>query len=592
MLVLLLFAWHFYLERAAYYDLAYHLFIYLKDKSLFIQNRRFVAVVTQLPTLLAVKAGLPLDAVLRLYSVVFVLYYLAVFLLCAYWLRNQQVALVVALLFVLLASRTFYWAQSELPQGLAALLFFYAGVSRQAPLPFRFSTLALAALVPVVIFGHPLLVLPFLFIWAYDWLLNRRFRDWGYYGLLVWGLALYKVRAMLSPPGSSEATHMTFEPNLVKYYPHYLGLPSFANFWHLCSRSFLALPVLLLALSVFYIRQRCWLAALRLGLMWAFVAGYAFIINVSNPDTTDPTYLENLYLPLTFFVAIPFALELLPALERSWNGRGALLATGLLLLVLAARLGLMWHRHTPYTAYRQWLEHLLAYTQQFPERKFLMHADNADPYHLRASGSSWAAASETLLLSARRSPDLVQTVRIGDNLEYLAQVGAQAGVLLGPFETMPSTDLPANYCRFPAATTYRVLNTAPPQDTAALRPYLVAHQQVRLSVLGAVPVLRAARQHTINVLIDVPAAVRPLHSGTRTPYPTLLRTAFYKPRDWPSDTGPSEVPLEVDVWQPWTQLVPVQTPSEPGRYTLEVRLISKNYREWPVRVRIPVEVVK
>ena len=58
MLVLLVFAWHFYLERSAYYDLAYHLFIYLKTKALFVQNRRFVAIVTQWPTLMAVRAGL------------------------------------------------------------------------------------------------------------------------------------------------------------------------------------------------------------------------------------------------------------------------------------------------------------------------------------------------------------------------------------------------------------------------------------------------------------------------------------------------------------------------------------------------------
>ncbi|HEX8656284.1 MAG TPA: hypothetical protein VF690_02045, partial [Hymenobacter sp.] len=102
LLVLLIFAWHFYLERTAFYDLSYHLFYYLKTKALFIQNRRFVAIVTQWPTLMAVRAGLPLDQVLRLYSVVFILYYLAVFLLCAYWMRNEQVALVVALLYVLL----------------------------------------------------------------------------------------------------------------------------------------------------------------------------------------------------------------------------------------------------------------------------------------------------------------------------------------------------------------------------------------------------------------------------------------------------------------------------------------------------------
>ncbi len=592
MLVLLLFAWHFYLERAAYYDLAYHLFYYLKEKTLFVQNRRFVAIVTQLPTVLAVKAGLSLDAVLRLYSVVFILYYLAVFLLCAYWFKNEHVALVVVLLFVLLASRTFYWAQSELPQGLAALLLFYAGVSRQAPLQRRFSTLALATLVPVFIFGHPLIILPFLFIWTYDWLLNRRFQDRAYYGLLVLALAMYGLRILLTPPGSYESSHMTFGPNLKRYFPHYLSIDSFENFWHLCSRSFLALPVLLLVLSVFYIRQGTRLALLRMGLMWAAVAGYAFIINVSNPDYTEATYLENLYLPLTLFVAIPFAMELLPALERRWNSRGPALVTGLLLVLLVARLGLIWYRHTPYTAYQKWLTHLLAYTSEFPERKFIMYPDNVDPHRLRAGWPWWASASETMMVSARHSPDSVQTVRVGWDIDQLAATGAQPGILLGPFETVNTADLPANYCRFPH-TAYRVLNTLPPLDTAALRPYIAAHQQVQLALASPLPTtLQAGRQHTVQVQVSVPANAQPLHSGTRVPHPTLLRTAFYKPHDWPSDTNPMEVALEVDVWQPWTQTVALQTPRQPGRYTFEISLISKNYQDWPVRLRIPVEVVK
>ncbi|UPL49211.1 hypothetical protein [Hymenobacter sublimis] len=592
MLVLLLFAWHFYLERAAYYDLAYHLFIYLKDKALFVQNRRFVAIVTQLPTLLALKAGLPLDAVLRLYSVVFILYYLGVFLACAYWFRNEQVALVVALLYVLLASRTFYWAQSELPQGLAALLLFYAGVARQTPLQLRFSTLALAALVPVFIFGHPLIILPFLFIWAYDWLLNRRFRDWAYYGMLALALGMYQLRAMLIPPGSYEATHMTFTPNLVKYFPNYLAIGSFDTFWQLCTHGFLALPLLLLALTVFYVWQRTWLAWLRLGLMWGFVAGYTFIINVSNPGYTEATYLENLYLPLTLFVAVPFALELLPALERRWNGRGPVLVASLLAVVLVARLGLIWYRHVPYTAYQQWLNHLLAYTSTYPERKFIMYPDNVDPHRLRAGWPWWASASETMMVSARHSPDSVQTVRVGWDIDQLAEAGSHPGVLLGPFETMNTADLPATYCRFPNTAVYRVLNTLPPLDTAALRPYIAAHQQVKLSLPSAVPTTwRAGRQQTVQVQINVPPAAQPLHSGTRVPHPTLLRTAFYKSHDWPSDTHPMEVALEVDVWQPWTQTVPLQAPRQPGRYTFEISLISKDYRDWPVRLRLPVEVV-
>jgi hypothetical protein len=592
LLVLLVFAWHFYLERAAYYDLAYHLFHYLTAKSLFIQNRRFVAIVTQWPTLLAIRAGLPLDQVLRLYSVVFVLYYLLVFLLCAYWMRNEQVALVVALLHILLASRTFYWAQSELPQALAALLLFYAGISRQAPVRLRFSTLALAALVPVFIFGHPLCVLPFLFIWAYDWLLNRRLRDWGYYGLLALGLAMYGLRVLLTPPGSYETTYMTFIPNLIKYFPNYLGFESFDNFWRLCGKDLIALPLLLLVLTLFYFRQGTWLAWLRLGLVWAFVAGYVFIVNVSKPDYTEATYLDNLYLPLTFFVAIPFAMELLPALEQRWNRWGPALATGLLLLLVVGRLGLLWHRHLPYTAYQQWLQHLLAYTKQYPERKFVMWPDNMDPHHLRAGWPWWALASETMMVSARHSPDSVQTVRLGWDFDQMLDTGSHPGVLLGPFETMPTAELPANYCRFPN-TTYRALNTQPPQDTAALRAYIANHQQVALALTEKLSgSLRAGALGTVQVRVSVPAAAQPLHSGIRGPYPTLLRTAFYKSHDWPSGSAPLETALEVDIRQPWTQTLAVQMPPKPGHYTFEVSLISKNYREWPVRLRVPVEVVK
>lgn len=594
MLVLLAFAWHFYRERTAFYDLSYHLFYYLKDKglfvlrTLFVQNRRFVAIATQLPTILAIKANWSLEAVQRLYSVIFILYYLAVFLLCAYWFRNEHVALVVALLFVLLASRTFYWAQSELPQSLAALLLFYGGVARQAPVQFRFSTLALAALVPVFIFGHPLCILPFLFIWAYDWLLNRRFRDWGYYGLLALAFAMYGLRALLTPPGSYESTHMTFTPNLVKYFPYYLGLESFHNFWRLCAGGFLALPVLLLLLTGFYARQRTWLAWLRLALVWGFVAGYAFIINVSNPDYTEATYLENLYLPLTLFVAIPFAMELLPALER----RVPTLATGALLLGLGARLAVVWHQHLPYTAYQQWLRHLLAYTGQYPERKFLMYPDNVDPYRLRAGWPWWSMATETMMISAQPSPDSVQTVRVGWDLDQMTEAGAHPGVVLGPFEIINGTDLPASYLHFPN-TAYRVLNTQPPQDTAALRPYIAAHQLTRLTLVDSLPTTwRAGRQHTVAVRVSVPAAAQPLHSGIRGPHPTLLRTAFLKAHDWPADTNPVEVALEVDVRQPWTQTVPVQAPQQPGHYTFEVSLVSKDYHDWPVRLRLPVEVVK
>jgi hypothetical protein len=233
---------------------------------------------------------------------------------------------------------------------------------------------------------------------------------------------------------------------------------------------------------------------------------------------------------------------------------------------------------------------LLAYTGHFPEHKYIMYSDNVDPYRLRAGWPWWASASETMMVSARQSPDSVQSVRIDPDVDRLAQEGAQPGVLLGPFEKINTADLPATHCQFPN-TVYRKLNTQPPQDTAALRAYIAAHEQVSLALPeGAPQTLRAGRQQTLEVRVSVPAAAQPLHSAYYGEHPTLLRTTFYQSHDWPSDASAVEVPLEVDVWQPWTQTVPVQAPRKLGHYTLEISLISKNYRNWPVRLRLPVDV--
>ena len=221
-----------------------------------------------------------------------------------------------------------------------------------------------------------------------------------------------------------------------------------------------------------------------------------------------------------------------------------------------------------------------------------MWPDNVDPHRLRAGWPWWALASETMMVSARNSPDSVQTVRLGWDFDQLVDAGSHPGVLLGPFETVLTAEMPASYCRFPN-TVYRVLNTQPPQDTAALRTYIANHQQVALTLAEKIPgVLRAGKLRTVQVRLSVPAAAQPLHSGIRGPHPTLLRTAFYKAHDWPTDSAPLETALEVDVRQPWTQTLAVQVPHKPGNYTFEVSLISKNYRDWPVRLRVPVEVVE
>ncbi|MDO7850770.1 hypothetical protein [Hymenobacter convexus] len=594
MLVLLAMAWHFYQERTAYYDLAYHLFRYFQNNELFIQNRRFAAAITQYPTLLSIRAGWSLEAVMRTYSLVFILFYLSVYLISAYWFKNEYAALLVPLLFVLIASRTFYWAQSELPQGLALLLLFYAGISKQAPVRASLGTLALLALVPAFIFCHPLVVVPFVFLWAYDWLLNRRLRDWLYYGVLAFGLAVYEYRSATIPPDNYEAHQMTFGANLAQYYPNYMSLESWPNFWHLCANNFIALPVLLAVCTVYFLWKKSWWGVARLLLVWVFVMGYTFVVIVSRPGYTEATYRENQFLPLGIFIAVPLVMELLPALERAFGRRGPWVAASVLALVLVGRLLVVWRTHEPYTAYNQWLKHVMHYAKAFPEHRLLVHEPNVDPYRQRAGWSYWASPCESLFLSSVPSPDSAQTVFITTDLPTRIRDGQQPGRFLGPFENIPSFDLPGAYFRLPLDKPYRLLNTDPPvADTTALAGYVAAHQGVRLSLNSPLPRLRHGHAETADVRIEVPAAMQPLHSGTQGPHTTFLYARFRYTGDWPVAGNESEevdVPLEVDVYHPWSQTLPINCPSAPGRYELELGLRSKAGRVWPVRLRVPVEV--
>lgn len=111
-----------YIERTAFLDISFHLFYILKDGNFAIQNNRFGAFMTQLFPLIGSKIGLPLDVIMKLYSVGFVLYYFSIFLIITKFLKVQKFGIVLLLFSTLMVADTFYWIQSELPQGIAFMI--------------------------------------------------------------------------------------------------------------------------------------------------------------------------------------------------------------------------------------------------------------------------------------------------------------------------------------------------------------------------------------------------------------------------------------------------------------------------------------
>lgn len=226
--ILLIFAILFYKERTIFTDISYHLFFILKDSSLCIQNYRFGAAVTQVFPLVAGKLNIPLLGVVVIYSIGFALYYFCCYLVCGLVFKNYRMGLVLLLFSTLFVSETFYWMQSELPQGLAFMIVVFGFLTSESRYKKNFIAIILvcAALVTVAFF-HPLLVFAFLYLCLF-FSLSRETR--------IRGLIFYFVVYALTIAVKNIYFATAYDTSAMsKVYGLADRLP---QFWHLYSNKF------------------------------------------------------------------------------------------------------------------------------------------------------------------------------------------------------------------------------------------------------------------------------------------------------------------------------------------------------------------
>ena len=566
---LLWLAWHFFLERTLYLDLPFHVYHYMEESSLFIQNRRFGAAVTQIVPLLAIKGHLPLLAVLRLYSLAFIVYYFAVYLINTYVLKNEYVGMITAFLFTLVASDSFFWAQSEYPQALAFLLLFFGLSSTLQRYDQPWLLAVCYMLLLVLMYFHPVIIIPFIFLWGFDLLHRQRFQDKWYYLLLFFALALYLEKTLATPANSYDSEKISGTKNLIRFFPDYLELPSFRHFLHYCFTNYWIWVLMLLAVAARYITTRNWLK-----LLWVigFNAGYVLLINVSFPTTTNKSYLENLYLPLGILAATPFVFDVLPTL------RNQKVVFGLLLSIFLIRLGTIYVTHEAYTQRLDWLRNLNAYAAAQGYHKALIAEQNAP---LDLLENAWATGYETLLLSALHGPQDNRTVMITPEAGRFHSYGGHQQ-FFGPWQLHELARMPPHYAQLPPEP-YALLNTKGPSTPDSIRAMLPAFSEVKLSSPLPEVTGKAGELIWLPVTITNPAS-EPLRSALTTPHPAMVSTAFRGGADQ------LLTPLEVDITGTYSQQVKVQLPEEPGTYRLHVWLVSRYLLDWPNELWLPVTV--
>ncbi len=442
-LFLLVLAVLFYKERVIFSDFAYYIFLIVKDNT-FITSQRLVALIPELPAVLARKARLPLNAIATIYSVAPVAYYFMCYLLCGSLLKQYRFAILLLLTNVLFVSDSFYMPQAELFESVSLLVVTVALLAYEndkgrsiVSQVFVFVSLIMAG------FGHMLVVFPATYIFAFFFLDDdRHIRKYLLYLPFSFFIIIFLLKKYVFL-SRYDAGRLNSLNNFGSLFPNYFDTYSFYNFVSSCFHVYYWMPILWFGVTIFYIMERAW-PKLTLFILFSF--GYLMLINICFPDRSVlQAYIELEYMPLAVILGLPFIFDVFPKLRQK--------RIGFILVLLIAVTGCIriWDTHDRYSARLNW------------ERKYL--AINGDKKLIVDSKivpmdtllMEWATPYEFWILSTIEN-DKTASILITDKMDESFGDRGNTKAFLGPWGGVWYRDLPSQYFRFAdTVTSYDVV---------------------------------------------------------------------------------------------------------------------------------------
>lgn len=441
-LALLVLALIYYKERTIFADAAFHLFYILKDGVLPIKSR-FAASLVHLFPLWGGKFGLSLETILKMYSVGFVLFYASLFLIITTRLKNYKLGLVLVLFNTLMVTDTFYWTISEFPQGIALMLLFFALLNNFKEFNL-FSNYWLFPLMSVllmaVVYSHPLIIFPFVFIMAF-FFLKKQFENTLFKSVSFTFSLLYLINFYFFIPQSDDKKTEALS-QIITLFPNYFDLPSNAIFIDYVLTDYYLWLGMLIVVLIYYIVQK------KIGLLLLVTIsaiGYTLFINVVYSDGAEQFYIENFYLPLSLFVIFPLVYDVLPSLKLK-------VAVWSIVLLLILRIVHIDSSSTPFTRRLIWMRNEMNKISVEENPKIIIPA-SAIP--LDVLMTTWGSAYEFWLLSTLEG-SRTRSVIISENPSEFQWAISEKEAFFTPWGVYKYADLPNQYFIMKDTTYYKV----------------------------------------------------------------------------------------------------------------------------------------
>ncbi|MBK7341945.1 MAG: hypothetical protein IPJ06_01820 [Saprospiraceae bacterium] len=444
-LILITFSLVYYLERTVFMDIAFHLFSLVTTETFAIQNFRFGAFITQAALLVGIDMGLSLHSLLIIYSTIFPILSLTLFILIVRVFQQPKMGIVLLLSQIAMVNDTFYWVQSELQQGIQFLILYFSILCYHKNNPSAEYHIWWRSIHPaflfMLVFFHPLLLFPFIFLCVYFLITKTLSKSTvlssgsAFFSMVIIKFYFFKTaydsksmegvaqwKESIATLFSNTTMHSFYQDLVTDYFLLLLGM-----IWlvvHGFRQKSLFTPVLVIG---------------------AFI-GYSVLVQISYPDNPVKFYSENLYLPLAIMVMTPLLFE-----HWKWPA-GALTKTGLFLIV-TLRLFQIQQAHIPYSDRLDWMRSFL---RDHPGQKLIVD-DHSLP--LDTLLMTWATPYEFWLLSTIETGQTASIMLTDQPREVEWAIG-MPDHFIAKWGVFPYKDLPARYFHFSDQGPYLVIRSS------------------------------------------------------------------------------------------------------------------------------------
>lgn len=499
-------AWAFYKERILHYDTAWLSFLLIQEGEFTPALGRWGIALGQILTyfLLDTKAELPL--LLKSYSVFLVLLYLIYLVIIGVGYKSRVGIIALCIAMTLTFRETFFYTTAELFQGTALsvvlwVIFRYALDQTNWR---RWMGLAVSTvLIFCISYFHPLGFFTVFFVLSVEYVRRQNWKDTGALAIIIFAVVWYFIRIKFFINTSYEAERMISVADLIENISQVFQLPSTKYFFNYFKGHYIFPFIAGVAGLVVLFLRRQWLVASYILLYFVM---FWIVIMIGKREEGSPIMLQNYYTVFGLFGGIIIAL----ALEK----RSSMLQAAVVMIVCLQSLLTINQSRYNYQLRTKFIENIIDYGQQFPEKKYVMHMEHI-PWSY--SWMNWALPFGSMMYShilPDREPVTCFATMQPDTLTDFDINRAEA-FLGAHFEPHWFTADGLNQKYFGAKSgPYRILNTRQTNDL--LNDSLLSLRQ--LKIVPAVQTISKSRHRTstgISIANETTTLIASIPEGDR-----------------------------------------------------------------------------